>query len=163
MINEGLTEVKRKMLFMNYKEILEYFRIRNIKNKAGGEITLPQLQVAVCKMVNRHPDCEWQSERVQKRYHYVLSEGVMWLEKVYYDFSKPTIDLEIIFFENRILWYREFCKSRKIDFGDFEFIDSKKLSMKTKRRYLKELENEKIRITNVCVKNGLPFDFFMRN
>lgn len=155
------SDTKRKLFFMNYREILEYLHLKGIKNNYGNEITMNQLKVAVFRMEQRHKECEWRSELARKQYHYVISEGVMWLEQVYFRQNKKSaINAEIEFFLNRVLWYEQFCRTNNIFYPDFHYKDFNRMNFREKKEYLKVLEARKMELTRICMKAGLPYNDF---
>lgn len=146
---------------MNYKEILEYLHIKGVKNNLGNAITMNQLKVAIFRMEQRHHECEWRSELAAKRYHYVISEGVMWLEQVYFrQNNKSAVNAEIEFFLERILWYEKFCIANNLSYPDFIYKDFDKMKHSDKKEYLKILESRKMELTKICMKAGLPYNDF---
>lgn len=98
------SEELRKYIFMNYKEVLQYFIENDIKTKHGKEITHKDLRTAVLTMNEKHSQCRWQSEKLRKKYYYLQYEGVIWLRDVYFNnYKTKLIDKDVQWFEERIL------------------------------------------------------------
>lgn len=97
-------------IFLSYEKILYRFKIMNIKNKGGKEITHKDLRYAVLVMLKKHPTCRWRSEKVKSNNYYILYEGYLWLLHVYFQAGKTLIDADIEFFELRIKQYEELLK-----------------------------------------------------
>lgn len=111
------SEEIRKLIFMNYKEILQDFKENNIKTKAGKEITHKDLRTAILIMLEQHPSCRWQSEKIKKRYYYLQYEAVIWLREVYFNnYEIKFIDKDIKWFEERIKWYIETLEKNHIEY-----------------------------------------------
>lgn len=116
------SEEIRKLIFMNYKEILEDFRENNIKTKAGKEITHKDLRTAILIMLEQHPSCRWQSEKIKKRYYYLQYEAVIWLREVYFNnYEIKFIDKDIKWFEERIKWYIETLGKNNIEYPKIDY------------------------------------------
>lgn len=112
----------RKLIFMDYKEILSDFNAREMRTKGGNQITHTDLRKAVCVMQKKHSLCRWQSERIRKRYYYIQYEGVLWLRDVYFNlYDMRFIDKDIKWFENRIIWYQSQFNKNNIDYPEFKF------------------------------------------
>lgn len=116
------SEEIRKLIFMNYKEILEDFRKNNIKTKAGKEITHKDLRTAILIMLEQHPSCRWQSKKIKKRYYYLQYEAVIWLREVYFNNYKiKFIDKDIKWFEERIKWYIDTLEKNNIKYPQIDY------------------------------------------
>lgn len=165
MLQNQSSETKRMMFFMNYREIQLYFNEKNITDSNNQPLTIKQIRKAVWHMNHRHPNCEWLSELVTKRYHYVVTEGVVWLEKVFFrKDNRKSIDAEIDFFIDRIMWYENFCSVNNIGFEKFDFENTDSMTIKQKRNYLEKLEEVKMNLTKKCIERGFPYNnFFKRN
>lgn len=112
----------RKLIFMDYKEILSDFNAREMRTKGDNQITHTDLRKAVCVMQKKHSLCRWQSERIRKRYYYIQYEGVLWLRDVYFNlYDMRFIDKDIKWFENRIIWYQSQFNKNNIDYTEFKF------------------------------------------
>ena len=61
-------------------------------------------------MLKKHPTCRWRSEKIKSRKYFVLIEGYEWLNRVYFQKEKSSIDADVDFFETRIKLYEEFLK-----------------------------------------------------
>ena len=111
----------RKLIFMNYKEILEDFQKRKMKTKKGAEISHTDLRYAIQVMNEKHSSCRWQSEKIKKRYYYIQYEGVIWLREVYFsDYESKLIDKDVVWFRNRIQWYQQQFDKNNIEYPKFE-------------------------------------------
>ena len=111
------SEEIRKLIFMNYKEILQYFKENNIKTKSNNEITHKELRTAIEIMLKKHPTCRWRSEKVKKQYFYLQYEAVIWLRDVYFNnYETDFIDKDIEWFVNRICWYQNSLKNAGIEY-----------------------------------------------
>lgn len=111
----------RKLIFMNYKEILEDFQKRKMKTKKGAEISHTDLRYAIQVMNEKHSSCRWQSEKIKKRYYYIQYEGVIWLREVYFsDYESKLIDKDVVWFRNRIQWYQQQFDENNIEYPKFE-------------------------------------------
>lgn len=107
---------------MNYKEILEDFRENNIKTKAGKEVTHKDLRTAILIMLDQHPSCRWQSEKIKKRYYYLQYEAVIWLREVYFNnYEIKFIDKDIKWFEERIKWYIDTLEKNNIKYPQIDY------------------------------------------
>lgn len=116
------SEDVRKLVFMNYKEILEDFEKRNLKTKNGKTISLMDLTAAIDVMNKKHSSCRWQSEKITKNYYYIQYEGVIWLRDVYFNcYNLKLIDKDIEWFEKRIKWYQNQLKKNNIEFPEFNY------------------------------------------
>ncbi|WP_304818923.1 hypothetical protein [uncultured Clostridium sp.] len=116
------SEEIRKLIFMNYKEILEDFRENNIKTKAGKEVTHKDLRTAILIMLDQHPSCRWQSEKIKKRYYYLQYEAVIWLREVYFNnYEIKFIDKDIKWFEERIKWYIDTLEKNNIKYPQIDY------------------------------------------
>lgn len=116
------SEEIRKLIFMNYKEVLQDFKENNIKTKAGKEITHMDLRKAVLIMLEEHPTCRWRSEKIKKRYYYLQYEAVIWLREVYFNnYEIKFIDKDIRWFEERIRWYIETLEKNNIEYPKMEY------------------------------------------
>ena len=120
-MNMPSSEDIRKLIFMNYKEILEDFQKRKMKTKNGVEISHNDLRYAVQVMNKKHSSCRWQSEKIKKRYYYIQYEGVVWLREVYFsEYDSKLIDKDLIWFKNRIQWYQQQFDKNNIEYTKFE-------------------------------------------
>lgn len=116
------SEELRKYIFMNYKEVLQYFEKNSIKTKYGKEITHKDLRTAILIMNEKHSLCRWQSEKFRKRYYYLQYEGVIWLRDVYFDnYQIKFIDRDVQWFEERILWYQNTLSKNNIEYPIMDF------------------------------------------
>lgn len=116
------SEELRKYIFMNYKEVLQYFKENDIKTKGLKEITHKDLRTAVLLMNEKHPLCRWQSEKFRKRYYYLQYEGVIWLRDVYFNnYKTKLIDKDVQWFEERILWYQNTLAQKNIKYPKMNF------------------------------------------
>lgn len=107
---------------MNYKEILEEFRKNNINTKAGKEITHKDLRTAILIMLEQHPSCRWQSEKIKKRYYYLQYEAVIWLREVYFNnYEIKFIDKDIRWFEERVKWYIDTLEKNNIEYPQIDY------------------------------------------
>ena len=112
----------RKLVFLNYKEILEEFEKNNLKTKGGKVITHHDLRDAIDVMIHKHPSCRWQSERIRKRYYYIQYEGFIWLRDVYFtSYDLKLIDKDVKWFESRIKWYQKQFEKNNIEYPEFEY------------------------------------------
>ncbi len=133
------SEELRKYIFMNYKEVLQYFKENNIKTKGLKEITHKDLRTAVLLMNEKHPLCRWQSERFRKRYYYLQYEGVIWLRDVYFNnYKTKLIDKDVQWFEERILWYQNTLSKNNIAYPVMDF----QLKPMTKKELAKFFERD---------------------
>lgn len=116
------SEEIRKLIFMNYTEILEDFKEKNIKTKAGKEITHKDLRTAILIMIQHHPSCRWQSERIKKNYYYIQYEAVIWLREVYFsNYEIKFLDKDIKWFEERIKWYINTLEKNNITYPKIDY------------------------------------------
>lgn len=116
------SEDVRKLMFMNYKEILSDFNNRGLTTKGGKPITHTDLRKAIQVMQQKHSLCRWRSERIKQRYYYIQYEGVLWLRKVYFNsYDMKFIDKDIKWFKNRIIWYQKQFDKNNIDYPEFSF------------------------------------------
>ena len=107
---------------MNYKEILEDFRENNIKTKAGKEVTHKDLRTAILIMLDQHPSCRWQSEKIKQRDYYLQYEAVIWLREVYFNnYEIKFIDKDIKWFEERIKWYIDTLEKNNIKYPQIDY------------------------------------------
>lgn len=137
----------RKLMFMSYKEILEKFKYENVKTKSGKEITHKELRTAINLMIKKHPLCQWQSEKVKKKYYYIQYEAVLWLKNVYFNnYQSRFIDKDIEWFENRIEWYQSTLSRSNIKFIPFS-IEYKLMSKKELEIFFCKSES--------CIKNAI--------
>lgn len=115
------SEEIRKFIFMNYKEVLQYFKENNIRTKANKEITHKELRTAIQVMLQKHPNCRWRSEKIKKRYYYLQYEAVIWLRDVYFNnYETDFLDKDIQWFKDRICWYQNSLSNAKIEFPKFD-------------------------------------------
>lgn len=115
-------EELRKLVFMNYEEIVEEFSKQNIKTKSGKIITHHELRQAISIMQKKHSLCRWRSEKVRKNYYYIQYEGYLWLKDVYFkNYETKFIDKDIEWFKTRIEFYKNNLKKNKIEFPEFDF------------------------------------------
>lgn len=122
MIGVPSSEDIRKLIFMNYKEILEDFQKRKMKTKNGTKISHNDLRYAVQVMNKKHSSCRWQSEKIKKRYYYIQYEGVIWLREVYFsDYDSKLIDKDLMWFKNRTYWYQQQFEKNNIEYPKFQF------------------------------------------
>lgn len=116
------SEDVRKLMFMNYKEILSDFNNRGLTTKGGKPITHTDLRKAIQVMQQKHSLCRWRSERIKQRYYYIQYEGVLWLRNVYFNsYDMKFIDKDIKWFKNRIIWYQNQFDKNNIDYPEFSF------------------------------------------
>ncbi len=116
------SEELRKYIFMNYKEVLQYFKENNIKTKGGKEITHNDLRTAVLILNQKHSLCRWQSEKLRKRYYYLQYEGIIWLRDVYFNnYNIKLIDRDVHWFEERINWYQNTLSQNTIEYPIMDF------------------------------------------
>lgn len=123
----------RKLIFLNYEEILEEFKKKEIKTKSGKGITHKDLRTAILVMLEKHSSCRWQSEKIRKKYYYIQYEGFIWLRDVYFNsYDMKLIDKDIEWFKNRIIWYQNQFEKNKIKYPKFDLqiteMDKKELS-----------------------------------
>lgn len=97
-------------IFLSYNKILKRLHSLGITTKHGKEITNLDLRKAVDVMLKKHPTCRWRSEKIKSRKYFVLIEGYEWLNRVYFQKEKSSIDADVDFFETRIKLYEEFLK-----------------------------------------------------
>ena len=97
-------------IFLSYNKILKRLHSLGITTKHGKEITHLDLRKAVDVMLKKHPTCRWRSEKIKSRKYFVLIEGYEWLNRVYFQKEKSSIDADVDFFETRIKLYEEFLK-----------------------------------------------------
>ena len=115
------SEEIRKFIFMNYKEVLQYFKENNIRTKADKEITHMELRAAIQVMLQKHPSCRWRSEKIKKRYYYLQYEAVIWLRDVYFNnYETDFLDKDIQWFKDRICWYQNSLSNAQIEFPKFD-------------------------------------------
>lgn len=116
------SEDVRKLMFMNYKEILSDFNNRGLTTKGSKPITHTDLRKAIQVMQQKHSLCRWRSERIKQRYYYIQYEGVLWLRNVYFNsYDMKFIDKDIKWFKNRIIWYQNQFDKNNIDYPEFSF------------------------------------------
>lgn len=116
------SEDVRKLMFMNYKEIISDFNNRGLTTKGGKPITHTDLRKAIQVMQQKHLLCRWRSERIEQRYYYIQYEGVLWLRNVYFNsYDMKFIDKDIKWFKNRIMWYQNQFDKNNIDYPEFSF------------------------------------------
>lgn len=116
------SEEIRKLIFMNYKEVLQYFKENNVRTKSNKEITHMELRAAIQVMLKKHPTCRWRSEKIKKEYYYLQYEAVIWLRDVYFNnYETDFIDKDIEWFENRICWYQNSFKNAGIEYPKMNF------------------------------------------
>lgn len=116
------SEDVRKLMFMNYKEIISDFNNRGLTTKGGKPITHTDLRKAIQVMQQKHSLCRWRSERIKQRYYYIQYEGVLWLRNVYFNsYDMKFIDKDIKWFKNRIIWYQNQFDKNNIDYPEFSF------------------------------------------
>lgn len=116
------SEDVRKLMFMNYKEIISDFNNRGLTTKGGKPITHTDLRKAIQVMQQKHSLCRWRSERIKQRYYYIQYEGVLWLRNVYFNsYNIKFIDKDIKWFKNRIIWYQNQFDKNNIDYPEFSF------------------------------------------
>lgn len=116
------SEEIRKLIFLDYKEILEELEKRNLKTKSGKKITHTDLRYAITVMNEKHSSCRWQSEKIKKKYYYIQYEGFIWLRDVYFSsYDMKFIDKDIKWFENRILWYQNQFNKNNIEYPDINY------------------------------------------
>lgn len=135
----------RKLIFMNYKEILEDFQKRKMKTKKGAKISHTDLRYAIQVMNEKHSSCRWQSEKIKKRYYYIQYEGVIWLREVYFSgYESKLIDKDVVWFRNRIQWYQQQFDKNNIEYPKFEL----KINDMTKKELSIYLNKSVITIEN---------------
>lgn len=111
------SEKFRKLVFLNYDEILSNFEMLNKKTKSGNPITHKDLRTAILIMLEKHPHCRWRSERIKRRYFYIVYEGFIWLRDVYFDnYETKFIDKDVSWFEERIKWYQQQFEKNNIEY-----------------------------------------------
>lgn len=116
------SEDVRKLMFMNYKEIISDFNNRGLTTKGGKPITHTDLRKAIQVMQQKHSLCRWRSERIKQRYYFIQYEGVLWLRNVYFNsYDMKFIDKDIKWFKNRIIWYQNQFDKNNIDYPEFSF------------------------------------------
>ncbi len=116
------SEELRKLVFMNYEEIVEELAKQNIKTKNGKTITHHELRQAISIMQKKHSLCRWRSEKVRKNYYYIQYEGYLWLKDVYFkNYETKFIDKDIGWFKTRIEFYKNNLEKNKIEFPKFNF------------------------------------------
>lgn len=139
------SEEIRKLIFLDYKEILEELEKRNLKTKSGKEITHTDLRYAITIMNEKHSSCRWQSEKIKKKYYYIQYEGFIWLRDVYFSsYDMKFIDKDVKWFENRILWYKNQFNKNNIEYPDIDYkiiAMSKKELAKYFNRSIRTIEN----------------------
>lgn len=94
-------------IFLSYNKILIKLKIQGIKTKNNKEITHKDLRKAISIMLKKHPNCRWQSNKVNSRKYYILAEGYYWLINVLYQNEKNILDADIDFFKMRIAEYEK--------------------------------------------------------
>ena len=104
------SEKALESIFVSYNKILKRLHSLGITTKHGKEITHLDLRKAVDVMLKKHPTCRWRSEKIKSRKYFVLIEGYEWLNRVYFQKEKSSIDADVDFFETRIKLYEEFLK-----------------------------------------------------
>lgn len=116
------SEDVRKLMFMNYKEIISDFNNRGLTTKGGKPITHTDLRKAIQVMQQKHLLCRWRSERIKQRYYYIQYEGVLWLRNVYFNsYDMKFIDKDIKWLKNRIIWYQNQFDKNNIHYPEFSF------------------------------------------
>ena len=94
-------------IFLSYRKILKKLNNSNITTKHGKQISEMDLREAIIVMLKKHPTCRWRSKRIDSKKYYILHEGFLWLEFVYFQKEKSLIDADIDFFKERIKQYEE--------------------------------------------------------
>lgn len=97
-------------IFLSYDKILAKLKLQNVKTKSGKEVTHKDLRIAINIMVNKHPTCRWQSQKIKSKRYYIIYEGYLWLLHVYFQNEKKQLDADIFFFETRIKEYEKILK-----------------------------------------------------
>ena len=115
-------------IFLSYDKILKKLKANGIKTKDGKEITYMDLRQAILIMLEKHPSCRWRSEKIRSKRYYILYEGYLWIQNVYFKKGKKQIDLDIEFFESRIKEYENILniKSKLLFTKDYYIEDLKK-------------------------------------
>lgn len=98
-------------IFLSYDKILARLKLQNVKTKSGKEVTHKDLRIAINIMVNKHPTCRWQSQKIKSKRYYIIYEGYLWLLHVYFQNEKKQLDADIFFFETRIKEYEKILKT----------------------------------------------------
>ena len=104
------SEQALESIFVSYNKILKRFKLLGITTKCEKEVTHEDLRKAVNVMLKKHPTCRWRSEKVKSRKYFILDEGYVWLNQVYFQKEKSLIDADVDFFEDRIGQYEELLK-----------------------------------------------------
>lgn len=133
------SEEIRKLIFMNYKEVLQYFNENNVRTRANKEITHKELRTAVQIMLRKHPTCRWRSEKIKKRYYYLQYEAVIWLRDVYFNnYETDFLDKDIQWFKDRIDWYQKSLNKAGVKYPKMDFnlipMSRKKLELFFKKK-----------------------------
>lgn len=154
------SEELRKYIFMNYKEVLQYFEENSIKTKYGKEITHKDLRTAILIINEKHSLCRWQSEKFRKRYYYLQYEGVIWLRDVYFDnYQIKFIDRDVQWFEERILWYQNTLSKNNIEYPIMDF----QLKPMTKKELAKFFERDVSTIKKAIIEMEKQTNYKTRN
>lgn len=94
-------------IFLSYDKILLRLNMQGIKTKNGNEITHKDLRKAIAVMQRKHPNCRWQSEKINSKKYFILIEGYYWLIYVYFQNENNLLDADIKFFKMRIKQYED--------------------------------------------------------
>ena len=97
-------------IFLSYNKILNRFHSLGVTTKHGKEIKHVDLRKAIDVMLKKHPTCRWRSEKIRSRKYFILVEGYVWLNQVYFQKEKSLIDADVDFFKDRIKQYEELLK-----------------------------------------------------
>ena len=106
----------------SYNEIYELLSRMNYTIKNGQPIIIDDIKNAVRSMQKKHSACEWKSD-----YYFpqptVEYDGVLWIEFVFFNYSKTKEDCDVQFFEQLIEAYKSACEKHKIYFVVMELVD----------------------------------------
>lgn len=132
------------------KTVVKELNDRNYSTAYGYKIINKDVYDAVRVMNQKHSRCEWVEKQNNKLR--ISLEGYYWLENVYFEKNKKTIEADVEFFEQLIETYIQNCQRNNIQYELLNFISNdmtmKELSsftnssIKTIKRYFDKLPSE---------------------
>ncbi len=146
-------------IFLSYNKILKTFKLIGVTTKNGKEITHIDLRKAIDVMLKKHPTCRWRSEKVRSRKYFVLIEGYVWLNQVYFQKEKSLTDADVDFFEDRIGQYEKLLNVEHNENWWNEDMDIKQL-----REYFNRKDITVRKAINKMCKSGFSeYKFLVNN
>ena len=145
-------------------DLLTSLNNENILTKTFLPISETNLEVALIRMQQKHPNENWVIKNNRKEICQISTEGVEWIKNVYFSHCKISfIDKEILFFYNKTLYLQNWLKNHQISTSNFENSISN-MSKKELLSFLNRSESTLKRAVSEMKKNSeLDYKNYMDN